>query len=204
MNWEDLTLFQFQQIVKDIEEKDTIQRNMKLIMTINGWTSNHVKSLSIEQYNKQVARLKFINEEVKGKSTKYIDVNGRKYKCIYNIYNLNASRYIETKVFSAKDIIENMHKIAASMVIPMKKTFWGWKVDKYDASKHELYAQDMLEAKFVHVYFNVVFFYHVLKNLIEVSLDYLKKELQNPNQSLGTKEHQDFWRSMGGTIVPSL
>jgi hypothetical protein len=204
MNWEDLTLFQFQQIVKDIEEKDIIQRNMKLIMTINNWTSNHVRSLSIQDYNTQVSRLKFINTEVKGKSTKYIDINGRKYKCIYNVYNLNSARYIETKVFSAKDMVDNMHKIAASMVVPMKKTFFGWKEDKYDASKHELYSQDMLEAKFVHVYFNVVFFYHVLKNLTEGLLDYLNKELKNPQQALEKKELQDFWRSMDGSIVPSL
>ncbi len=31
------------------------------------------------------------------------------------------------------------------MVMPMKKTLFGWKVIKYDASKHEQYSQDILK-----------------------------------------------------------
>ena len=88
-----------------------------------------------------------------------------------------AARYIESKVFS-KDTLANLHKIAASMVIPQRRNWLGkWVDDKYDASKHEEYSADMQEAKFVHVYHSLVFFYQVYKNWIEVSQDYMISEM---------------------------
>jgi hypothetical protein len=88
-----------------------------------------------------------------------------------------AARYIESKVFS-KDTLANLHKIAASMVIPQRRNWFGkWVDDKYDASKHEQYSADMQEAKFVDVYHSLVFFYQVYKNWIEVSQDYMIAEM---------------------------
>jgi hypothetical protein len=88
-----------------------------------------------------------------------------------------AARYIESKVFS-KETLVNLHKIAASMVIPQRRNWFGkWVDDKYDASKHEEYSTDMQEAKFVDVYHSLVFFYQVYKNWIEVSQDYMIAEM---------------------------
>ena len=63
------------------------------------------------------------------------------------------------------------------MVMPMKLTWRGWKVAKYDASKHEEYADDLLSASFESVYGSVVFFCQVFSDSITSLKDYLKEEL---------------------------
>lgn len=203
MNWSDINVFQFQQVAKHIEEPDNLEREGKLISALSGLTVHEVEMLPLDQYRKWKQDIQFINNEIKGESAKYIDVNGKRYKCIYNVFELNAARYIETKVFAA-NVVDNLHLIAASMVVPMRKTLWGWKEDVYDAAKHSEYAQDMLEAKFVNVYFSVVFFYQVFKIWIRDSLDYLIKELETMNKQAEIKALQDFWNITDGNTVQNL
>jgi hypothetical protein len=117
-----------------------------------------------------------------------------------------SGRYIESKVFS-KDFGNNLHKISASMVIPQKKNFFGfWKDDKWDASKHEDYANDLLEANFAQVYHSIVFFYHVYRNWMEVSKDYLIVKMMEVgmNQAEARREVLSLLSILDGNIVPKL
>ena len=200
MNWSDLNLFQYQQLVKALSIEDDIDKTVKLVSIVTNKTENEVLSMSIADFNKEKEKLNFLSEEIQGKPIKYIKVNGRKYKCIYDVRNIPAARYIESKVFGS-DLVANIHKLAATMVMPMKKTIFGWKVDKYDAAKHEEYAQDMLEARFVDVYHSAVFFLSVYLNWIKVSEDYLMEELKKMKIPLEEAEAvQDFLKYMDGTI----
>ena len=117
-----------------------------------------------------------------------------------------SGRYIESKVFS-RDFGNNLHKISASMVIPQKRNFIGiWIDDKWDASKHEVYANDLLEANFSEVYHSIIFFYHVYRNWMEVSKDYLiQKMIQaGMNHSEAKKEILNLLNILDGNIVPKL
>jgi len=205
MNWHSITLFQYQRIILALQEEDITDRNSKLIGIINNWTDYQVDSLTIEDYNKEKNKLEFLNKDIEGKPEKYIHVNGNKYKCIYDIRKLNSARYIESKVFS-QDFISNLHKLAASMVMPMKRTIFGWKVDKYDASRHEDYAQDMLEVPITSIYHSIVFFYHVYRNLMEVSKDYLIAQLMKANKSRLEAESEvvNLLKTLDGSIAPNL
>jgi hypothetical protein len=205
MNWHSITLFQYQRIILALQEEDITDRNSKLIGIINNWTDYQVDSLTIEDYNKEKNKLEFLNKDIEGKPEKYINVNGNKYKCIYDIRKLNSARYIESKVFS-QDFISNLHKLAASMVMPMKRTIFGWKVDKYDASRHEDYAQDMLEVPITSIYHSIVFFYHVYRNLMEVSKDYLIAQLMKANKSRLEAESEvvNLLKTLDGNIAPNL
>jgi len=200
MTWQDLNLFQYQQLVNAFKIDDDIDKTVKLISIITGNTENEVLSMSIADFNKAKESLNFLAEEIEGKPVKYIDVNGKRYKCIYDVRNIPAARYVESKVYGA-DLVTNIHKLAATMVMPMKKTLFGWRLDKYDASKHEEYAQDMLEARFVDVYHSAIFFLSVFLNLIKCSEDFLiqnLKEMKIPSDQ--TKAVQDFLKYMDGTI----
>lgn len=200
MNWSDLNLFQYQQLVKALSIEDDIDKTVKLVSIVTNKTDNEVLSMSIADFNKEKEKLNFLSEEIQGKPVKYIKVNGRKYKCIYDVRNIPAARYIESKVFGS-DLVANIHKLAATMVMPMKKTLFGWKVDKYNAADHEQYSQDMLEARFVDVYHSAVFFLSVYLNWIKVSEDYLKEELKKMKIPLEEAEAvQDFLKYMDGTI----
>ena len=210
MKWNNLTLWQYQQLMPIITnpEKDwtELDKEVKQLTVISGLTEYQIDSLSIETLKEMRQDLAFLDEPIEGKPVDFIVVNGRRYRMNYDIKNMPAARYIESKVFS-KDTLGNLHKIAASMVIPQKKTWFGkWVDDKYDASKHEDYAADMQEANFIHVYHSLVFFYQVYRNWIEVSRDYMKAEMMKAGM---TTEQADsvvllLCESTGGIIPPNL
>jgi hypothetical protein len=158
------------------------------------------------QFNNLKATLDFLKDKIEGQPAKFVEINGTRYRFIYDVFEIKAARYIESKVFSI-DLIGNLHKIAASMVVPQRKNWWGkWVDQEYDAANHSLYANDMLEAKFVNVYNSIVFFYQVYRNWIEVSKDYLAKEMMQKGL---TKEVADqavviLLEILDGSIAPKL
>jgi hypothetical protein len=197
-------LFQYQQLVPALQEEDATEQNCKIIAILNNWTEHQVDSLTVEAYNKEKEKLKFLNEQIGGKPVKYIEVNGRRYRCIYDIRKLPAARYIESKVFS-QDFVGNLHKLAASMVIPQRRYTFGWKDAKYDASRHDEYAQDMLSARFIDVYNSIVFFYQVYRNWMQVSKDYLIQQLaEKMTMEEAKREVQNLLNIMDGNIAPNL
>lgn len=210
MKWNNLTLWQYQQLMPIITnpEKDwtELDKEVKQLAVISGLTEYQIDSLSIETLKEMRQDLAFLDEPIEGKPVDFIVVNGRRYRMNYDIKNMPAARYIESKVFS-KDTLGNLHKIAASMVIPQKKTWFGkWVDDKYDASKHEDYASDMQEANFIHVYHSLVFFYQVYRNWIEVSQDYMKAEMMKAGMTATQADSVVLLlcESTGGIIPPSL
>lgn len=205
MSWDKINVFQYQQLIPALGIDDPTEQNMRLIAILNGWTDNQVDSLSVEEYAKEKAKIGFLNDSIEGKPVKVIKVNGKRYKCVYDVRKLPSGRYIESKVFS-QDLVGNLHKLAASMVIPMKKTLFGWKLDKYDAGKHEDYANDMLEARFVDVYHSIVFFYQVYRNWMEVTKDFLIAKMMEvgKSHSEAEKEVANLLNILDGSIAPRL
>jgi hypothetical protein len=181
MKWNELTLWQYQQLMPTITNPDKdwteLDAEVKQLCIVTGLTEYQIDSLSLTALKELRKELAFLSEPIDGKPVNYIVTNGKRYRINYDIKNMPSARYIESKVFS-KDTLTNLHKIAASMVIPQKRNWLGKWVDQdYDASKHEEYAADMQEANFVHIYHSLVFFYQVFKNWIEVSRDYMMAEI---------------------------
>jgi hypothetical protein len=210
MKWNNLTLWQYQQIMPIITnpEKDwtELDKEVKLLCIVTGLTEYQIDSLAIEDLKELRKELAFLDEPIEGKPVDFIVINGRRYRMNYDIKNMPAARYIESKVFS-KDTLANLHKIAASMVIPQKKTWFGkWVDDKYDASKHEEYSQDMQEANFIHIYHSLVFFYQIYRNWIEISMDYTIQEMTKAGVTQQQAEQvvQLLSESTGGIIPPNL
>lgn len=204
--WDKINVFQYQQMLPVLKIKDTIDQDVKLISILYSITENEVDNLSVNDYLKYKNSLSFLSKEITGKPVKYIKVGKKRYRCIYDIRNMPSGRYIETKVFS-KDFGNNLHKISASMVIPQKRNFFGiWVDDKWDASKHEEYSNDLLGANFAQVYHSIVFFYHVYRNWMEVSKDYLISKMMEAgmNQSEAKKEILSLMNILDGNIVPKL
>lgn len=210
MKWNELTLWQYQQLMpiltnpnKDWTELD---KEVKLLTIVTGLTEYQIDSLGVKELKELRSELAFLDEPIEGQPVDYIKTNGKQYRINYDIKNMPFARYIESKVFS-KDTVANLHKIAASMIIPQKKNWFGkWVDDKYDASKHEQYSADMQEANFIHVYHSLVFFYQVYRNWIEVSRDYMTAEMMTAGM---TKEQADsvvllLCESTGGIIPPNL
>jgi hypothetical protein len=210
MKWNELTLWQYQQLMPTITNPDKdwteLDAEVKQLCIVTGLTEYQIDSLSLTALKELRKELAFLSEPIDGKPINYIVTNGKRYRINYDIKNMPSARYIESKVFS-KDTLANLHKIAASMVIPQKRNWFGKWVDQdYDASKHEEYAADMQEANFVHIYHSLVFFYQVYKNWIEVSRDYMTAEMTKSGM---TKNQADMvvdllLESMDGTTPVTL
>jgi hypothetical protein len=210
MTWNDLTVWQYQQIYPIVTKPEKDWTNLdvesKLVGILYNLTDTQVDSLSVGEFNKMKANLGFLDDKIEGKPVKYTEVNGKRYRFIYDVQQIKAARYIETKVFST-DLVGNIHKLAASMVMPQRKTWYGrWVDEKYDAAKHSIYAEDLQGANFMHVYQSIVFFYQVYRNWIEVSRDYLVKEMmsQGMTSELALKGVQILCETLDGSIVPNL
>ena len=210
MTWNELTVWQYQQIYPIVTkpEKDwtTLDVESKLVGILNNLTDTQVDSLSVSEFNKLRATLSFLDDKIEGKPVKYTEVNGKRYRFVYDVQQMKAARYIETKVFST-ELVSNLHKLAASMVMPQRKTWYGmWVDDKYDAAKHSEYADDLQASNFIHIYHSVVFFYQVYRNWIEVSQAYLVKEMMNQGMSmeLAQKGVQILCETLDGSIAPNL
>jgi hypothetical protein len=210
MTWNELTVWQYQQIYPIVTKPENDWTNLdvesKLVGILNNLTDTQVDSLSVSEFNKFRSTLSFLDDKIEGKAVKYTEVNGKRYRFIYDVQQIKAARYIETKVFST-DLVGNLHKLSASMVIPQRKTWYGkWVDDKYDAAKHSEYAEDLQGAKFIDVYHSVVFFYQVYRNWIEVSQGYLVKEMMSQGMSmeLAQKGVQTLCEILDGSIAPNL
>jgi hypothetical protein len=170
-------------------------------------TEMQIDSLPLTEYKELSKTIAFLNEPIEGTPKKHISISyNKRYRINYDISKMPFARYIESKVFS-EDLYGNLHKLAATMVIPQeRKTFGIWGDKPYDASKHEEYSNDMLTAKFVDVYHSLVFFYQVYRNWIEVSKDYLEKKMVGAgmNQEQAKEVVQSLCIILDGNIAPNL
>jgi hypothetical protein len=169
-------------------------------------TEMQIDSLPLTEYKELSKTIAFLNEGIEGTTKRHIRIpNGKRYRINYDVSKMPFARYIESKVFS-EDLYGNLHKLAATMVIPQKRKFGIWFDEKYDASKHEEYANDMLTAKFVDVYHSLVFFYQVYRNWIEVSRGYLEKKMVEAGiQETQAKEVvRSLCIILDGNIAPNL
>ena len=182
--WNKLTIQQAQQIDLLRQSKDTtLEVETSILAVINNVPQSEIDSLSWVDYLKQRNELTFLETPPEGKPIEFVTIGKKRYRFIYDIRQMPFARYIEGKTFS-QSFMQNLHKLAASMVVPQKRTFFGWKDLKYDASKHEQYAEDMLNAPFEAVYSSAVFFYHLFRNWIEASKVYLIKEQMNRGMTM--------------------
>ena len=208
--WDKINVWQYQQIYNALntKEKDAtdLDLEVKLVGIVNNMTEMQIDSLPLTEYKELSKTIAFLNEPIQGTPKKHIGIsNNKRYKINYDISKMPFARYIESKVFS-EDLYGNLHKLAATMVIPQKRKFGIWFDLPYDASRHQEYADDMLTAKFVDVYHSLVFFYQVYRNWIEVSQGYLANKMQEAgmNQEQAKEVVQSLCTILDGNIPPNL
>lgn len=207
MNWNDITVEQYQKLYKIIttEGKSNLDVLVELISTCEGYPEFVIDSWSLEQLTQKEKEYAFLENLDFDKTAKsYIDCGSKRYYFVHQIEKIPAARYIEVKHFSKGDFVSNLHTLMASCVLPMKKGLFGWKLDKYDARKHSEYANDLKKAKFVEVYNCVVFFYLVLSGWIAASQDYLTEQFETVMNREQAKEVVELLRSItDGFTVPN-
>ena len=184
-----LTIQKFQELYKvSLTNLDEFEKSILLTQIYANKTEYEINKMSVRKFNKLCASINksfeaISKDFVSGKPKNLIKANGNWYWLNLEINEVTAGRYVETATFG-NDIIGNLHKLMATICIPMK---WSWKglvFDKYDANKHSKYAEDMLQADFNHAYQSCVFFYAVFSEsmkALQSSLegDQMEKEMLN-------------------------
>lgn len=201
MTWNDITVFQWQQLAQlNVNDLDETELSIKTISIITGKTDMQVRAMPFDEIMKLADRLKFLQTEIPTQKVDVIKVGKKRYKVNYDIKNSSISRYIEVKHF-VQDFANNIHKIAASMVVPMEPHYLiGYQIGEYDVNKHEQYADDLLSASISEVMGSIVFFYLVYRTWIKVFKDYLKQQMmaKGMTQEMAELFHQTLCSSLDG------
>lgn len=199
MNWKDVTVRQYQQLVElgkmGLSDQEA---TTEAIAILSGKTINEVRQMDARSRIRWERKISFINSDLKPVTKKYIKINGRTYCNDINVKHMPAARYIETKYFG-RDIIGNMNKLAAVMVYPVEKKWFKYKPLEYSTLKFEQYSDDMLDASVVDVMGLLVFFCLRLRPLMMNLSDYLAKEVKNRTMT-ATESELIFIRFKANTV----
>ena len=207
--WNNLTIQQVQQIdelrsklSKDATDADADSEVLAIIDKVTVSTIDSMAWLTFQERRKELA---FLLEAPKYEPLQTISIGKRRYKFVYDIRQMPFARYIEGKTF-AQDFVKNLHKLAATMVLPMKRTWYGkWVTDKYDAANHEQYATDMLQAPYGSIYSSALFFCNLYRNWIIALRDYMIKEQVSKGKTQEEAEQlvNALCQSLDGIIQPN-
>jgi hypothetical protein len=174
----------------------------KLVGIVNNLTDNQVLNLAKDKLNKYRSEIIFLKDNYEGTPVNRVRANRKTYRFIQDAKDINASRYIESKYF-CKELIPNLHKIAASITIQQQRKWLKYIDLPYDSDKHQEYANDFLFANFKEVYYSVVFFYQVFNDWIPITQDFLEKSLikENMEQDKAQKVAAILWSILGGNTA---
>lgn len=179
-----VTIEKFQELYEISQmELTEIDKSILLVQCLTGKSEKQVNDMPIEKFNALCKKISTTFDSLKldeGMPVNHIRANGRMYFMNYDIAKppMNAGRYVEVATFSG-DVIGNLHKILATMANPMKLTWRGYRLQKFDAVNHEQIANDMLKADFSVAYNSAVFFYALFKESIKNSHNYFLSLTEN-------------------------
>ena len=166
-----IELFQALNEIADSPLND-LQKSIEFVKVMTKKSDFEIEKMNVRKFNRICNFInnkftKWNDKTLKGKPKQMIFVNGKAYKINYDILNINAGRYVEIMEFSKDNAIKNLHKILASLVVPMRLTWKGYKELPYNAEDHERLSNEMLQADYDDVFHAMVFFYVVLKTSID-------------------------------------
>lgn len=192
-----MTVLQFQMLY-GISELDLpeFEKATEMVKVMTGLTDKKIERMSMRRFNRICSKVSNAFKLEHGKPARYLRSGKRLYKVHLEIRNMNAARYVEGVEYG-KDIIMNLHKILATMVQPCT---WYGKLLPYDASKHEQYADDMLNVDFLKAYSCGVFFCSLFSELMRVSQPYMIQQLKSKGltELKATKHIEDLQSVLDG------
>ena len=170
-----MTIKQFQELyyVATSDDMD-FDKSIKMVGIVTGKTPEQVEKMSMRKFNILCGAVHnhfkiFEKDLLKGKPKKIVRVGKRFYRINYDVTKCKSSTYVEVSTFST-DIIQNLHKIMASIVTPVKFKWGRW-------VEHEELASDLEQMDFEVAYHAAVFFYTLFNVSMQVIQPYLINEM---------------------------
>lgn len=199
-----LTIRQFQDITKVSEtDLDEVDKSILIVKIVTGYGDKEIDKMSTKKFNRMCRVISkhisgYVDNVNKEKPKKYINVNGKTYQLHYDITRITAGKYVEAVTFK-DDMIGNLHKMLATMAVPMKWTWKGLKAVPFDAQDHSKIAEEMLDADFSIAYQACVFFWAVLVE----SIRSLNIYGNNPEMQTLAILEKHLLRTLDGYTMPN-
>lgn len=203
MNWNDITVQQFQEVHRlslsaGIDDMDKVTNTIGILYNKS---EKEIGDMSVSEINHLARECSFLlTNNIPGKAVKSIRIGTKKFAIPYKPSALKYRQYVELISFS-DNLIENLHNIMASIIQPVR---YGFKM-RNNVHDHPAVSEAMLDAKIVDVYHSCVFFCKVFISSIEAIRGSLVAEMMKKGS---TKEQAETWLSdsinaMAGCIPPS-
>lgn len=172
-----LTVGEYQELYTIHKSKDDeLDKAVQSVALITGKPRWDVEDMDMDKFSEIARAISILfsgHLEVKPKAQ--VKINGKSYHVCLNPRKLSAGQYIDLQHFLKGDMIENLHKIMACIVIPHKKK-WGRKVlGKYDGENHESISEGIKELRFTDIHSTCVFFSLLWRDSIKAIIPYLSK-----------------------------
>lgn len=206
--WHKITIQQAQQIDKlrqSVKDQTEVDIDSELLAIIENVPLSKIDSMAWLEFQEKRKSLVFLMTEPEYQPLQYITIGKKRYRFVYDIRQMPFARYVESKEFS-KNFVGNLHRLAATMVIPQKRNWYGKWVDaQYNADNHEQYANDMLNASYGQIYSSAVFFCNLYKAWITVLKDSMILEQQSKGKTKEEAEKlvNDLCQYLDGIIQPN-
>ena len=146
-------------------EKDEVDKDMEICAILSKRTLTDIEAMTLGEYKELKKLVSFVYSKppvAKARQT------WKRYRFIYDIAKINTGMFVSVQYFLAGGIEKNLHNLAACIVKPL--------FGKYDAKKHEKYANDLKDAPLVYILSSMLFFCELFKNtLLAMALEANKK-----------------------------
>lgn len=114
VNWDEVTVGQYAEIIKTQQQKDLtqIQLSVKLVSILSGMHEDTIYSMDMDQLSEIIQHIKFLNEPLQTKEVEYIEVEGEKYYLKKEFEKLNVGEMISLQIIEEqmrKDNVNNLY-----------------------------------------------------------------------------------------------
>lgn len=212
--WDKLTIRQFQDISKaQRDTKEDGELAIRLVSILNDITETEVEGWTLSRFNAECKKLAFLSvQAIPGASVSEFNHNGKRYHINYRIEKNSYGQYLEIMNFAKNDsdIVYNLDKIMATIVTPIVKKWYGWGLPEKREIDHVALSNELQTMPFIIAYHSAVFFYHVLRDYLEIIRPYLEAKVKGTglpevglqilmkdlDGCIPQKRSQGFWESV--------
>lgn len=203
----EITIGQYQQLYAiEKQEGDEFEKSLQRVAVITGMTDRELEDMPLMRVNEIAKGIRIACEQavLNNSPVDFLKSGNKIYQVQYMISRMRAAQYSELQTWLNGDIIENLHKILASIVVPVKKWLWVYVPGKNDSAKHPEVSEHMKDVNFNDAYGCVVFFCRLYNALIKDMQGYLELQLvkkMSPEEA--KKLMGDLMKVMDGFTIPN-
>ena len=194
-----LTVGQYQQLyIIAKSEDDELDKSMQSVEVITGKSSDDMPLNEFNKLSREIVAA-INSQRLNTKPVSFLKSGKKLYQVNYKVGTLRAGQNAELQHWlKDKDWIQNMDKILASIVVPIKSYLWVKLPGKNQSEKHEQVAEDMQSVDFSEAFGCVVFFCKIFAGSINAILPSLAKRMPKMEREKLLTLQTDLMKIMDG------